>query len=309
MTAFVEQQRVDFRYELTLQPGKDLDEAVNQVEERTNLRLANQLLGDCTYTSGRAFETQGVLSVPRDSPTGASCGQDCYMVDGSLTLILFYTNRRRLQLQTDLSQEEAAELGPVLVDLFDGEALVGNGVISTKFGGITNGPIETSSTNDKGTTGAAITEPTVNSADTKVVASSVVVAVAAVALVVVLFVATRRRKEAKERVDRMMLSDEMSDDDLEVSKDYGARTRGSSYEGYLHDEDSLEAKARVLNDMSDYDADSAANISGFDVEGYSVNTSFVKPQFIPTAQIPRDLEARKYQYRERNYIANDTVVL
>lgn len=311
--AIVEEQRVAFRYDLTLEAGKDLDEALNQVEERTNLRFANELMGDCTYTSGRVFETQGILSVPRDAPTGDSCGQDCYVIDGAVTLIIFYSSRRQLQVQTDLSSEEATELGPLLADVFDGDALAGNGVVGTRFGGLTNGPAEVSDTNDRGVTTdpgtAAITDETVGSQDSKVIASSVLVGAAVVALVAVIFVATRRRKNKKERVERMMLSDEMSEDDLELSADYGApRTRGSSYEGYYNDEISLDQKARVLNDMSDYDAQSNGG-SLFDVEGFSVNTTFVQPHFVPTARVPSDLESRRYKYRQRNYLASDTVNL
>ena len=169
-----------YTYIVLVQAGASITDVLGDVEEATQYALADTLLR-CTFSSRRKLQQSDieytfVSSLPQDEPSGDACdnvpaGQDCYVIDGGITLGYLPP------------QEESAvldDIEAVLVENYDGGTIANEypDIVALDFigfndgdtNGIIGGDTTTDNRSNRTITGVAV------------VVSTAVVAIAVLAL-------------------------------------------------------------------------------------------------------------------------------
>lgn len=241
----VQDQLVTFDYATNVLPGSNATLALMAISLRLQGELS-QLYLDCNFDPGSDFYTYAVSSLPPDRLGNQSCsddeavgGYECYTAHGAFTATIFYlpeedTNRRRLvTISSTISDPNVLNsFSSALEDIFSSDALTGEQVMSTTYGGeITNAA------------------PPESSRNVGAIAGGVIGGVAvATLLAVALYAGMRRQSERKGYTEK--IGDGSGDQKLEQEKDdepQGKQRKEEDEKGSVksNDEDSDEEKQEV----------------------------------------------------------------
>jgi hypothetical protein len=322
---------LNFDYNMFVTETVDVTVPMSKVESRLHPLLAARFL-DCQFDGDTPFEVRAVSSLPVDqvyqtcAAEDQEFGSDCWVIDASITVEIFYLNERRF-LQAD--SDVISSFGDFLTATFGDSGLMesGDDIIALKFVGFTNGAREgtfagTDDDADTGTTVAGIgngAQPA-DDGSTTVIWSSLLVGAAAVCLVAVALIAVRRRKggkDSKELGDMVVLEDDLSDDGTGSSYYTGSLSRGRHGR---NDQEQPSNKVLVLSDnMDGYDDNRTSG--GYDIDPQWSPRAFGEDNFNPPTFVAtettdhnrkmslKSLRSPPRGYASRAYVSSDTVDL
>lgn len=300
-------QLVNFTYQVYLTSGsKDPLTSIRALEKQLHsLSLDNYL--DCDFNVTKNFYVYSVSSLPLDTINdGESCTNvptnesafDCYVVQGGLTLEIFYTSRRRLQQTATLITDPNVvnSLGGFLKQAFDNVTILENTDLQgADFIGLDNVGGTTPPNQDYQPGASTGSTQASGPAQSTVVVSALAVSVAALIFVFVVIVAARRRRERRKSLSPRALDDDWYDD----------QSRSTARSPYEYPS---KPKVFVLSDLEMKSTDSRVPYSPDEERSY-----FAPPKFIPSEDVlnrsRRDLQHPQYEHGDRHYLAEDTVVL
>jgi hypothetical protein len=215
----------NYTYIALVPAGANITDVLGDVEEATQYALADALLR-CTFSSRRRLQ-QGdieytfISSLPQDEPSDDACenvpdGQDCYVIDGGITLGYLPP-----QEESDVLDDIAA----VLIENYDGGIIADENpdIVALDFIGFTD---ETMNGGDAN--GIIRGDDTGNDRSNRTVAGvAVVVSAAVVALAVLALLLFRRRRQNME-TNHVPVSQNISGKDSLLDEDSICTGEGES---------------------------------------------------------------------------------
>lgn len=231
-------QLVEFQYRLNVQRDVDAARAIAAIERHLHTNMTRSILS-CTGAVEKPFTFSGLNSLPEDAVL-AACSEveettnDCYMVQGGITVdILHWEGRRSLQQGEIADLRLVQKLGPFLSDAFRSDWLRGShdGIVDLQFRGFSN--VQTGATTPDGfdeeeSSAAGLRKeikPGVSDGSKVPIAmSSLAIAIAAMVLLLVSVVGTRQvlvnRKRHEQKNEEIFIEQapEIEIDNEQVSR-------------------------------------------------------------------------------------------